>query len=124
MPTTKEIESVPIFDTREYVRTLTRGGSFSEGQANASADGLQKALAGVATKADVELLRAEMGVLGAELKADIKVLEARINLLEKKMDVHFQALQEQMRALQKMMIVGFSVIATSVLVSTLLLGLG
>ena len=36
MPKTKESESVLVFDTREYVRTLTRGGNFSEGQADAS----------------------------------------------------------------------------------------
>ena len=117
MTTTKESESVPMFDTRGYVRTLTRGGSFNEKQANANADGLQQALSGVATKAD---LKAEI----REVKAEIRVLETRIGLLEEKMDVHFHALQEQMRTLRQMMVVGFSVIATSVLVSTLLLGLG
>ncbi len=124
MTTTKESESVPVFDTRGYVRTLTRGGSFNEKQANANADGLQQALSGVATKADLKAEIREVKAEIREVKAEIRVLETRIGLLEEKMDVHFHALQEQMRTLRQMMVVGFSVIATSVLVSTLLLGLG
>ena len=96
---TTESETIPVFDTRGYVRTLTRGGSFTEKQGHANADGLQKALSGVATKTD-------------------------IRVLEEKMDVQFQAMQEQMRGMRQMMVVGFSVIAIVVGAATLLSGLG
>ncbi len=95
MATTKEaLMDLPVFDTRKYVQTLTRKKSFSEKQANANADGLQEALQGVATKAD-------------------------IRRLEEKMDVRFQAMQEQMQGMRQLMVVGFSVIAIVVGAATL-----
>ncbi len=102
MATTKEaLMDLPVFDTRKYVQTLTRKKSFSEKQANANADGLQEALQGVATKADIK-----------EVKADIR-------RLEEKMDVRFQAMQEQMQGMRQLMVVGFSVIAIVVGAATL-----
>ena len=95
MATTKEaLMDLPVFDTRKYVRTLTHKKSFTEKQANANADGLQEALQGVATKAD-------------------------IRRLEEKMDVRFQAMQEQMQGMRQLMVVGFSVIAIVVGAATL-----
>ena len=126
MAMTKESKIVPVFDTRGYVRTLTRGGSFSEEQANANADGLQEALSGVATKADIRDVRGEIRDMRGEireLRGEIRVLESHIKLLEKRMDVQFQAMQEQMRGLRQLMVVGFSVIAIVVGAATLLSGL-
>ena len=95
MATTKEaLTDLPVFDTRKYVQTLTRKKSFTEKQANANADGLQEAMRGVATKAD-------------------------IRRLEEKMDVRFQAMQEQIQGMRQLMVVGFSVIAIVVGAATL-----
>ncbi len=70
MAMTKEaLTDLPVFDTRKYVRTLTREGSFNEKQANANADGLQEALRGVSTKADIR-------ELSIATKADIKEVKA------------------------------------------------
>ena len=124
MAMTKEaLTDLPVFDTRKYVRTLTREGSFNEKQANANADGLQEALRGVATKAETQAVK-------IELKADIREVKADIRRLEEKMDIQFQALrtetkaenqalrtefqamQEQMKGLRQLMVIGFSVMAT------------
>ncbi len=91
MATTKEaLMDLPVFDTRKYVRTLTHKKSFTEKQANANADGLQEALQGVATKADIREVKAEIGALRTE----------------------FQAMQEQMKGMRQLMVIGFSVMAT------------
>ncbi len=138
MATTKEtLTDLPVFDTRKYVRTLTREGSFNEKQANANADGLQEAMRGVATKAETQAvkidLKADIREVRAEIKevkADIREVKAEIRRLEEKMDVQFQALrtemkasnqamQEQMQGMRQLMVVGFSVIAIVVGAATL-----
>ena len=118
MATTKESGSVPVFDTRGYVRTLVLGGGVEEKQADAHADALQGVLSGVSTKADIDGVRAELRAVRTELKADIKevrtelkadirelraemkVLGRQVELLEQKMGVQFQATQSQFRAMQ------------------------
>ena len=92
MAMTKEaLTDLPVFDTRKYVQTLTREGSFNEKQANANADGLQEALRGVATKAETQAVK-------MELKADIREVKADIRRLEEKMDIQFQALKAELKA--------------------------
>ena len=92
MAMTKEaLTDLPVFDTRKYVRALTREGSFNEKQANANADGLQEALRGVATKADIKETKTETKAVKTELKAEIR-------RLEEKMDIQFQALRTETKA--------------------------
>ena len=116
MAITKEaVSDVPAFDTRKYVRTLTRGG-FSDQQANASTDGLQEALRGVAMKSDIDVLRAEMKAeiksvkveiksVKAEMKAEIKEIRTEIGGIKMILAAH----QEQMQGLRQMMAIGFSI---------------
>ena len=103
MAITKEsVSDVPAFDTRKYVRTLTRGG-FSDQQANASTDGLQEALRGVAMKSDI-------GVLRAEMKSDIEVLRAEMKAEIGAIKMILEAQQEQMRRSDQMMVLGFTLL--------------
>ena len=109
MAITKEaVSDVPAFDTRKYVRTLTRGG-FSDQQAHASTDGLQEALRGVAMKSDIDVLRAEMKAeiksVKAEMKAEIKEIRTDIGGIKMILAAH----QEQMQGLRQMMAIGFSI---------------
>ena len=102
MATIKEtLSDVLVFDTRKYVRNLRSDGGFSEKQADAHADGLQEALRGVATKADIEVVK-------AQLAAVMQTLEAH---------------QEQMRGLRQTMMIGFSMNGGLILLAGLLLGL-
>ena len=100
MATTKEaLFESPVFDTRKYVKNLRRDGEFSEKQADAHANGLQEALRGVATKTDIEVLK-------AQLAAVMQTLEAH---------------QEQMRGLRQTMMIGFSMNGGLILLVGLLL---
>ena len=121
MATTKKSGSVPVFDTRGYVRTLVLGGGVAEKQADAHADTLEGGLSGVSTKADIE------GV-GAELRAEMRLFTKRVDMLERKMDVWFdaiqnqmQAMQDQMRSMQQMMFLGFSLLAAEIVIANLFL---
>ena len=109
MAMTKEaLTDLPVFDTRKYVRTLTREGSFSEKQANANADGLQEALQGVATKAETHAVKIDLKADIREVRAEVKEVKAEIQALR----TEFQAMQEQMKGLRQLMVIGFSVMAT------------
>ena len=61
--------SVPVFDTRKYVRTLRDDGGFSEKQADAQSHALHGALQGLATKADIMLLQVQVESLVREMQA-------------------------------------------------------
>ncbi len=120
MAMTKEaLTDLPVFDTRKYVRTLTREGSFNEKQANTNADGLQEALRGVSTKAETQAVKIELKAEIREVKADIRRLEEKMDVRFQAVDVRFQAMQEQFQAMQEqmkglrqLMVIGFSVMAT------------
>ena len=99
MAMTKEaLTGLPVFDTRKYVRTLTHEGSFTEKQANANADGLQEALRGVSTKADIKEVKAETHAVKAELKADIRGVRAEIREVKAELKADIRGVKAEVRA--------------------------
>ena len=79
----------PIFDTHQYARKLT-GGGVSEQQADVHASALHEALGGVATKADIAILRADMDALRVEVASLVREMQS----LRQEM----QALRQEMQA--------------------------
>ena len=75
MTTTHE-SSMPVFDTRKYVRKLTRDGGVGARQADAHAGALHEALGDVATKADIAILRADMDALRVEVASVVREMQA------------------------------------------------
>ncbi len=85
MATTNE-SLTPVFDTHKYVRKLTREGGIGEKQADTHADALQDALQGVATKADIEMLKTRLEAFEAKM-------DARMTAFETKMDARMTAFE-------------------------------
>ena len=96
MATTNE-SLTPVFDTHKYVRKLTREGGIGEKQADTHADALQDALQGVATKADIEMLKTRLEAFEAKMDARMTAFEtkmdARMTAFETKMDVRMTAFE-------------------------------
>ena len=98
MTSTNEALS-PIFDTRKYARGLTRGG-VSEQQADAHAGALHDALGGVATKADIAVLRADMDVLRVEVASVVREMQAlrqEMQALRQEMQTSRQEMQTSLQ---------------------------
>ena len=80
---------------------LTREGGVGEQQASAHADALHEALGGVATKADVAVLQADMNALRVEVASVVREMQA----LRQEM----QALRGENQSLRQFVVMGVMV---------------
>ena len=90
--------SIPVFDTRKYVRTLRDDGGFGEKQADSQSHALHGALQGLATKADIMLLQVQVESLVREMQG----FRQEMQVLRQEM----QALRQETQALRQFMMIG------------------
>ena len=85
------VETDPAFDTLAHVRTLREAG-VERKQAEAHAEAARALRAGLATKADLAVIEADIATIKARLdmfatKADLAVIEARLDTFATKADL-------------------------------------
>ena len=96
------VETDPAFDTLAHVRTLREAG-VEQKQAEAHAEAARALRAGLATKADLAVIEADIATIKARLdtfatKADLAVIEARLDTFATKTDLDEFATKADLKA--------------------------
>ena len=96
------VETDPAFDTLAHARTLREAG-VERKQAEAHAEAARALRAGLATKADLAVIEADIATIKARLdtfatKADLAVIEARLDMFATKADLDEFATKADLKA--------------------------
>ena len=96
------VETDPAFDTLAHARTLRETG-VEDKQAEAHAEAARALRAGLATKADLAVIEADIATIKARLdtfatKADLAVIEARLDAFATKTDLDEFATKADLKA--------------------------